>query len=138
MTMFTAMVETIAKKHELTSKKAVAKYLGVNPSTLGSALKSDTDESPYQGALLDPVKEAYQATRRSDRSTTRSARKNRLGRLRKSGDASWSAELEGEAIKITRTDPKNWVATNSHGDEVTKDATFKGIIAKLRELASKE
>lgn len=138
MATFTHMVETIAKEHELETKKAIAGHIGCNPSTLGSALKNDTKDSPYTGSLVEPVTEKYEAVTKPKKksSSKRKAPRGRLGRLRKSGDTSWSAELKGESIEIERDENRHWTATNPDGDLVADDSTFKGIITKLREIAA--
>lgn len=135
MTTFTFMVEMVARKKELTSKKAVAEHLGCNPSTLSSALKSDSKETPYMGALLEPVKEAYDAARSSDGSTTRATPAGRLGSLRKLGDNHWTAVLDSDTVDIKQIEPKKWQATVKK-DVVAGNTTFKGIIGDLREMAT--
>lgn len=135
MATFTQMVTAVEKKHELTTKKALAEHLGVNASTLGNALKKDSPDAPYEGALLHPVKEAYKALRPTRSATTRAAPKERLGRLRKSGDTSWAAELGGKPIEITRDENRHWTADGKEG-HIADDETFKGIITKLRHIAS--
>lgn len=149
MNTFTQKVNHIAATLELDTKKALADELGVNASTLGSALKTDA-EGEYTGALTEPVDAKYTELMDEQKDATdelpsedaaeRAAPRGKLNDLRKVGVCDWRAEINGEQVVIQKdAEAKIWVGRcNLDEDPVhIEEKTFKRIIEGLRTAAEK-
>lgn len=115
----------------------IAKRLKVNDSTLRNALKSDTPESPYTGALAAVVLEAWKLVPvKKEKKEKKAPARGRLHGLVRVTDSAWTASLGDEKLSIEKRE-KEWVAMLEGGKKIIAQATtFKGIIAELRTQAA--
>lgn len=125
-------VEAIAKANELTTKKDIADHIGVNASSLGTAMKKDSSS----GKIFEAVTRAFDALEKPTKKKAKGDRKapaGRLNNLHKVGDTHWAAELSGSAVDIVKTDD-GWAARMGKKN-LAEEKNFKSIITALREQA---